>query len=80
MFFCRSPSEPNGQQNSPRTWRRIHARNLPAAPLMVGDYGITALITEFANFSSAKSVLEQARIPGTGHVNLEDLLTRLMAL
>jgi hypothetical protein len=54
---------------------------VPAAPLIVDDYGVPSLIAEFANLKSAKSILERAVIPGSaGHVNLEDLLTRLMGL
>jgi hypothetical protein len=54
---------------------------VPAAPLMVGDFGVPALLAEFASLNSARSVLQNAVIPGTpGHVNLEDLLTRLMGL
>jgi len=54
---------------------------VPTAPLIRGDFGVPSLIAEFANLKSAKSVLERAVIPGTGgHVNLEDLLTRLMGM
>jgi hypothetical protein len=54
---------------------------VPAAPLIVGDYGVPALCKEFANFPTARLILEKAQIPSTpGDVDLERLMTRLTGM
>lgn len=49
---------------------------LPTAPLMIDDYGANDLIHKFERLEHARRLLEIYRL-GNGHINIENLLTRL---
>ena len=54
---------------------------LPEAPLLVDDWGIPALLKQFASFPHAKAILEDAQAERSdGRVDLERLLTRLSGM